>query len=154
MSSLRGHGSLAPQAVRDFSSDLQWVTGDFTGVPESEARAYSHDVIFGDVNDLGVGSRIAWPQGTGSQGFLDAYEPLRRAHGNWLGLIADCELRLEPRVVAGGFCTTAGGILESYSVDLGAAMEAFMASQGGMSACENNVLCASYARRYSDLLAN
>ncbi|MEM1283990.1 MAG: hypothetical protein AAGH43_01250 [Pseudomonadota bacterium] len=154
VSSLRGHGSLAPQAVRDFSNDFEWVSGDFTGVPERDERAYNHDVIFGNVNDFGVGSRIAWPQGTGSQGFLDAYEPLRQAHGDWLGLIADCELRLDPRVVTGGFCTTASGILESYGVDLRAAMEAFMASQGGMSACDNNVLCTSYARRYGDFLVN
>ncbi len=152
VSSFRGHSALVPRDVRDFTGELDWITGDFTGLPERDERAYSHDVLYGALNDLGMGDRLAWPDGTGTQGFLDAYAPLREAHGDWLGFIADCELRIDPPVVRGGFCASAAGILESYGVDLTAQMAAFMADKGGMAACSNEVVCASYARRYNDFL--
>jgi hypothetical protein len=83
---------------------------------------------------------------------LDACAPLRDAHGDLLGFIADCELGIDPPVVRGGYCATAGGILESYGVEVKSQMETFMADGGGMAACSSQIVCATYARRYSDYL--
>lgn len=152
-SSFRGFSSIAPIEIREFAQSLEWLRDDFSGPPEREQRAYGHDVVYGMTNDLGMGNRLAWPQGTGSQGFLDAYEPLRQEHGDWLGFIADCELRL-PRVVPGGFCASAGGILESYGVDIKAQLDRHMADRGGIAACADDLVCGLYHRRYRDLREN
>lgn len=153
LSSFRGHHALVPEAVQSFAWSLETISSTtYESVPEAQERATNHGVIYGDVNDLGVGNRIAWPDGTGSEGFLAAYEPLRQQYGDWLGLVADCELGLDPKVVAGGLCSSAEGILESYGVDLREQMRALMADHGGMTACTSQMVCASYAQRYRDFL--
>ena len=152
-SAFRGYSALVPSEMRRFAETFEWVGADFSRPPERDHQAYDHDVLYGVLDDTGRGTRLAWPQGTGSQGFLDAYEPLRQAHGDWLAFIADCELDLPP-VVRGGFCGSAGGILQSYGVDIRAQLEARMADRGGMARCADDQGCAMYSRIYRDIGPN
>jgi len=149
-SSFRGHSAIVPAEMRRFAETFEWIGGDFSRPPERDQQAYDHDLLYGALDDAGLGTRLAWPQGTGSQGFLDAYAPLRREHGDWLAFIADCELDLPP-VVPGGFCGSAGGILESYGVDIRGQLEARMADKGGMARCADDQACAMYSRLYRDI---
>jgi hypothetical protein len=87
--------------------------------------------------------RLAWPQGTGSQEFLDAYTPLCDTHEDWLGFIAVCELRFDPPVVRGGYRASAGGIFESYGVDLTSQMDTLMADTSCMAAFSSKLVCAT-----------
>jgi hypothetical protein len=74
---------------------------------------------------------------------LDAYAPVCEAHGDWLGFIAVCELRIDPPVVRGGYCASAGGILESYGVDLTSQIDRLMADTGCMAAFSSKLVCAT-----------
>lgn len=88
------------------------------------------------------------PAGGGSDAFLESYEPIQQAHGDWLGLIADCDYRVLPRVSPVQVCGSLDGIEEAYGIDLRAVMMGYLERVGQPGRCDAAPGCQSIARAY------
>lgn len=131
-----------------------WVLGFERGVgrsfeqPDQRELAFEATWVLESVADTDQPNWLDLPGGGGSRAFLESYEPIAQEHGDWLGLIADCEYRVLPRVSQTLACGSLEGIEAAYGVDLSEAMARYLERVGQPGRCDADLGCQNIERAY------
>lgn len=148
---LDGYRAMAPLVPDQV---VEWVRGFERGVgrsfeePDQRELAFEASWILESVANTDQPNWLNLPDGGGAQAFLQNYEPFAQEHGDWLGLIADCDYRVFPRVSQTLACGSLEDIEEAYGVDLQEAMARYLERVGQPGRCAADFGCQNIESTY------
>lgn len=144
----RAMGPLVPNEV------YEWVRGFERGVgrsfeePDQRELAFEANWVLETVAHTDQPNWLDLPGGGGAQAFLQSYEPIVQEHGDWLGLIADCDYNVLPKVSPRLACGSLEGIEEAYGIDLQEAMARYLERIGQPRRCAADFGCQNIESTY------